>query len=232
MLKRPLNLNKLRTAISKNIKIKSAEASIFGDLIVPEGAKCAVIFSHGSGSGRFSPRNRLVAEYLNRAGIATLLIDLLTKEEEEKDNLTAEFRFNIGLLTERLLNATYWLKGDPATKNFDIGYFGASTGAASALKAAVKAGENVHAVVSRGGRPDLAGESLSIVRAPVLLVVGGNDHQVIKINEEALNKIKVKKELVIVPGATHLFEESGALERVAELAKGWFLRYLKCGNED
>jgi len=216
-----------RTVISRNIKIESAGAGIFGDLSVPFGAQCAVIFSHGSGSGRFSPRNRLVAEYLNRAGIATLLIDLLTKEEDEKDNLTGEFRFDIGLLTERLLGATYWLKDNPSTKNFGIGYFGASTGAASALKAAAKTGEIVQAVVSRGGRPDLAGESLSIVKAPVLLIVGGNDHQVIKINEEALSKIKAEKELIIVPAATHLFEEQGALEKVAELAKDWFLKYLR-----
>lgn len=175
-MKRSLNLNKPRTAISKNVEIKSGKTRIFGDLIVPEVAKCTVIFSHGSGSGRFSPRNRLVAEYLNRAGIATLLIDLLTKEEDEKDSITAEFRFDIELLTERLLSATYWLAHNPLTKNFGIGYFGASTGAASALKAAAKAGEKVHAVVSRGGRSDLAGESLSIVKAPVLLIVGGNDN--------------------------------------------------------
>ena len=225
-----MNLNKLRTVISKNVEIKSGKNRIFGDLIVPHGAKCAVIFSHGSGSGRFSPRNRLVADYLNKAGIATLLVDLLTGEEDEKDNITAEFRFDIELLTERLLNATYWLSNNSSTKNFDIGYFGASTGAASALKAAAKAGESIHAVVSRGGRPDLAGESLSIVKAPVLLIVGGNDHQVIEINEEALNKIKAKKELVIVPGATHLFEEPSTLEKVAELAKNWFLKYLKASE--
>ncbi|MDO8662861.1 MAG: dienelactone hydrolase family protein [Candidatus Omnitrophota bacterium] len=213
--------------ISKNIEIKSGKASIFGDLIVPPGAKYAVIFSHGSGSGRFSPRNRLVAEYLNKAFIATLLVDLLTKDEDELDAITAQFRFDIELLTGRLLSATDWLSHNPSTKNFDIGYFGASTGAASALKAAAKAVESIHAIVSRGGRPDLAGESLSTVKAPVLLIVGGNDHQVIKINEEALNKIKAEKELIIVPGATHLFEEPGALEKVAELAKGWFLKHLK-----
>ncbi len=227
MLKKSLNLKRPRTVISKNIEIKSGKARIFGDLIVPPGAKGAVIFSHGSGSGRFSPRNRLVAEHLNKAHIATLLVDLLTKDEDEKDAITAEFRFDIDLLTERLLSATNWLSQNPSTKNFNIGYFGASTGAASALKAAAKAGGSVHAVVSRGGRPDLAGESLSIVKAPVLLIVGGSDYQVISINEEALNKIKAKKELIIVPGATHLFEEPGALENVAELAKGWFLKYLE-----
>lgn len=227
MLKKSLNLNRPRTVISKNIEIKSGKARIFGDLIVPPGAKNAVIFSHGSGSGRFSPRNRLVSEYLNKAHIATLLVDLLTKDEDEKDAITAEFRFNIELLTERLLSATDWLSQNPSTKNFDIGYFGASTGAASALKAAAKTVEGVHAVVSRGGRPDLAGESLSIVKAPVLLIVGGNDHQVIKINEEALNKIKAEKKFVIVPGATHLFEEPGTLEKVAGLAKGWFLKHLE-----
>lgn len=226
MLKKSLSSGKPRTVTSRNIKIESGKATIFGDLTVPGGAKCAVIFSHGSGSGRFSPRNRFVAGYLNNAGIATLLVDLLTEEEDEKDNLTAKFRFNISLLTERLLSATYWMRDNPLAKDLSLGYFGASTGAASALKAAAKAGKIIQAVVSRGGRPDLAGESLSVVKAPVLLIVGANDFQVIEINEAAFNKIKAKKELVIVDGATHLFEEPGTLEKVAELAKGWFLKFL------
>jgi len=203
-----------------------------GDLVIPEKCKSIVIFAHGSGSSRQSPRNIFVAEVLQKAGLGTLLFDLLTAKEDE---IYAN-RFAITLLAERLKSATLWLKSQKEVKNLSaiggsafggkIGYFGASTGAAAALIAAAELNKVIGAVVSRGGRPDLALGYLAKVLAPTLLIVGGNDYDVIKLNEMAFNGLKAIKELSIVPGATHLFEEQGALEQVAELAKNWFLKYL------
>jgi putative phosphoribosyl transferase len=197
-----------------------------GDLVVPAGAAGVVLFAHGSGSSRQSPRNRYVARLLQHAGLATLLIDLLTLEEEAVDFRTAELRFNIDLLAERLQKAAEWLVTNPLTKNLRVGFFGASTGAAAALVAASRRPEVVGAIVSRGGRPDLAGSALARVLAPTLLIVGGDDTGVISLNRQALASLRGTRQLAIVPGATHLFEEAGALERVADLANQWFLRYL------
>jgi dienelactone hydrolase len=185
-----------------------------------------VLFAHGSGSGRHSPRNRYVARALQRAGLATLLIDLLTPEEEEADLRSGHLRFDVGLLAGRLAAATDWLAENPDTGDLRIGYFGASTGAGAALVAAAERPQEVGAVVSRGGRPDLAGDALPRVRAPTLLIVGGNDAPVIGMNEEAFARLRADKELEIVAGATHLFEEPGALEEVARLAAAWFARHL------
>ena len=193
-----------------------------GSLALPRQSPGLVVFAHGSGSSRFSPRNNFVARVLREAGIGTLLMDLLTEEEDA----IYQTRFNIDLLAERLLLATNWLQKQPSTKNLVIGYFGASTGAAAALKAAAVVGSKIGAVVSRGGRPDLAEEALSHVQSPTLLIVGGNDDIVIKLNREAYSRLTGKKQLVIVPGATHLFEEPGTLEEVARLAKDWFKQYL------
>ena len=198
---------------------------IEGDLILPENAKAAVIFAHGSGSSRHSPRNKYVAETLNHAGLATLLIDLLTVEEEVVDIGTAEYRFNVGLLANRLVAATNWAVNDHRLKNLPIGYFGASTGAAAALIAAAES-ERIGAVVSRGGRPDLAREYLDKVKAPTLLIVGEFDRDVIELNKTAAEMMRAPVEIRIVPGATHLFEEEGALEEVAACAREWFDRNL------
>ncbi len=193
-----------------------------GSLALPRHSPGLVVFAHGSGSSRFSPRNNFVARVLREAGIGTLLMDLLTEEEDK----VYQTRFNIDLLTERLLLATKWLQEQQHTKDLMIGYFGASTGAAAALKAAAVVGSKIGAVVSRGGRPDLAEEALSRVQSPTLLIVGGNDDIVIKLNHEAYSRLMGKKQLVIVPGATHLFEEPGTLEEVARLATDWFKQYL------
>jgi len=193
-----------------------------GSLALPRQSLGLVVFAHGSGSSRFSPRNNFVARVLREAGIGTLLMDLLTEEEDT----VYQTRFNIDLLTERLLLATRWLQEQQRTKNLVIGYFGASTGAAAALKAAAAEGSKIAAVVSRGGRPDLAKEALVLVQSPTLLIVGGNDDIVIELNREAYARLKGKKQLVIVPGATHLFEEPGTLEEVARLATDWFKQYL------
>ena len=208
------------------VKIASNGAFIEGNLSVPEGSKALVIFAHGSGSSRFSPRNAQVARKINAVGLGTLLIDLLTAEEEEVDVVTAEFRFDIDLLAKRLVSATEWVKKKADTKNMTIGYYGASTGAAAALIAAAKLPEHTKAVVSRGGRPDLAAEYLSKVKAPTLLIVGGNDPEVLEMNKDALRRIRVEKKLDVVPGATHLFEEPGKLEEVARLSIDWFLNHL------
>lgn len=200
-------------------------AQLSGDLVVPSGARGVVLFAHGSGSSRHSPRNRQVAEELQGAGLATLLIDLLTGREEEVDSLTAEHRFDIPLLSGRLEAATAWLDDDSATSDLNVGYFGASTGAAAALVAAAHRPE-VKAVVSRGGRPDLAADSLEDVKAPTLLIVGGRDEAVIGMNRSALQRLVCEKRLQIIEGATHLFEEPGALEQVSDLAGGWFLDHL------
>ena len=201
---------------------------IEGDLTIPNitiDAKGIVIFAHGSGSSRHSPRNQYVAQVLNNAGIATLLIDLLTKEEEKIDDVTREHRFNISLLARRLLASTDWISQHPKIRNLNIGYFGASTGAAAALVAASERPNVISAIVSRGGRPDLAGQQvLNRIQAPTLLIVGENDKQVIHLNEKALEQLSrlEKKKIVIIPGATHLFEEPGTLEEVARRASGWF----------
>jgi putative phosphoribosyl transferase len=190
-----------------------------GDLQIPPGAKGVVIFAHGSGSSRHSPRNRYVAEVLQKGGFATLLIDLLTKEEGLTDDVTATLRFDIDLLTDRLCQVAQWMK---TAKGLRIGFFGASTGAAAALSAAAEIKQGIAAVVSRGGRPDLAMQSLSKVEAPTLLIVGGFDGPVIGMNETAYAQLKCEKKMVIVPKATHLFEEPGALEEVARIALDWF----------
>jgi putative phosphoribosyl transferase len=197
-----------------------------GDLVVPEDAQGIVLFAHGSGSSRHSPRNRFVASRLHEAGLGTLLLDLLTIEEEAADLHTAHLRFDIGLLAERLVGATRWLEHRPSTSDLPVGYFGASTGGGAALIAAAELPAHVAAVVSRGGRPDLAGPALARVRAPTLLIVGGHDYQVLDLNRKALAQMTAEKELAIVAGATHLFEEPGALEEVAGLAAAWFFRHL------
>jgi putative phosphoribosyl transferase len=210
----------------KVVKIPAGSATINGNLVITQKAKGIVLFAHGSGSGRFSPRNTKVAREINAAGIATLLIDLLTEEEEAIDIYSGEFRFNIELLAKRLVFATEWLKKNPKTKNLTVGYFGASTGAAAALIAAAKLPDWTKAVVSRGGRPDLAGKHLSKVKAPTLLIVGGDDVQVLELNKQAMAQMTAEKKLTVVPGATHLFEEPGKLEEVGKLAINWFSRFL------
>jgi putative phosphoribosyl transferase len=208
------------------VQIASGEETINGNLTVPEGSKGIVLFAHGSGSSRFSPRNRYVAELMNKKGIATLLIDLLTADEEAVDEYTGQYRFDVSMLAERLVVSTKWLKTNSATKKLSVGYFGASTGAAAALIAAAKLPDDIAAVVSRGGRPDLAGENLAKVKAPTLLIVGGIDTEVLQLNREALQLIRAEKKLEIVPGASHLFEESGKLEEAAAFSISWFLKHL------
>jgi putative phosphoribosyl transferase len=208
------------------ISFLAGEAALEGDLTIPDGARGIVLFAHGSGSSRHSPRNRRVADTLNEEGLATLLIDLLSEEEEQLDRVTGELRFDIGFLAERLRSATAWLETDEAAGRLRLGYFGASTGAAAALVAAAELPDRVGAVVSRGGRPDLAGEQLGRVRAPTLLIVGGNDPHVLELNRQSLERLGGEKALEVVPGATHLFEEPGALDQVAELARAWFGRHL------
>ncbi|WP_141583384.1 dienelactone hydrolase family protein [Actinomadura sp. WMMA1423] len=210
------------------ITLRLPDAELAGDLVIPDGARGVVLFAHGSGSSRHSPRNRAVAEGLNAAGIGTLLIDLLTVPEEEADRVTAALRFDIDLLTRRLTGAiddlVEGLESAPHTAGLPIGLFGASTGAAAALGAAA-ARPRIAAVVSRGGRPDLAGPSLPYVRAPVLLIVGGHDTEVLELNEQAHRSLPTS-EVHVIPGATHLFEEPGALEQVTAQAADWFNRYL------
>jgi dienelactone hydrolase len=208
------------------VHLSTGPVTLEGNLGLPEGARGVVLFAHGSGSGRHSSRNRYVARLLNQAGLATLLIDLLTADEEAVDLQTAHLRFDIGLLAQRLVGATGWLTQQPDTRHLRIGYFGASTGAAAALVAAAERPDVVGAVVSRGGRPDLAGPALPLVRAPTLLIVGGSDVPVIGLNRAAFEQLRCEKQLVIVPGATHLFEEPGALDEVARLAREWFERHL------
>jgi putative phosphoribosyl transferase len=215
----------------RTVRIQADGAVLEGDLTVPEGAGGVVLFAHGSGSSRFSSRNRFVARALNQAGLATLLIDLLTREEESAERHTAHLRFDIGLLADRLAGAIRWLRETPATADLPIGLFGASTGGGAALVAAAREPDAVRAVVSRGGRPDLAGEALPHVRAPTLLIVGGGDVPVIGMNEEAMGRMDpgVEVRLEIVPGATHLFEEPGTLEEVARLAAEFLVRHLARG---
>jgi len=193
-----------------------------GDLCIPKSAAGIVLFAHGSGSSRRSPRNRFVAGVLQQAGLATLLFDLLTREEEAADALDAHLRFDIPLLATRLVAATRWVGSQAATRQLNLGYFGASTGAAAALVAAAELGAGVQAVVSRGGRPDLAGSLLAAVTAPTLLIVGGNDREVLELNEQARRQLRCQNRLEVVPGASHLFEEAGTLDQAAALAAAWF----------
>ena len=209
-----------------DVQIATPRAELSGNLTIPENPVALVLFAHGSGSSRHSPRNQFVARTLNRAGLGTLLFDLLTPEEEALDIRTREHRFNINLLAERLVHATKWATQQEQTRNLRIGYFGSSTGGAAALVAAAKLPQDVGAVVSRGGRPDLAGDFLPKVQAPTLLIVGSNDDVVIELNERARDQTRCEVKLEIIPGATHLFEEPGALEKVAKLASDWFLLHL------
>lgn len=219
-------MDSTRAAAQQVMAITIDSTSIQGDLAVPARPAGVVLFAHGSGSSRFSRRNRAVARALQDSGFATLLIDLLTREEDELDLETAQFRFDIALLARRLELAIAWLAGNPLTRPLPLGLFGASTGAAAALVTAAHAPQTVRAVVSRGGRPDLAGDALLRVQSPTLLIVGGNDPAVIGLNRQAFALLPGVKQLEIVPGATHLFEEPGALEQVARLAVEWFRGHL------
>jgi putative phosphoribosyl transferase len=213
-----------QAARASDVRIQSGEVTLEGELVLPEQADGVVVFAHGSGSSRDSPRNQFVAETIRAAGIGTLLFDLLTREEEGVDRYTRHLRFDIELLARRLVDATYWIKGE--VDLLRVGYFGASTGAAAALVAAAELGAIVGAIVSRGGRPDLARDSLRQVKAATLLIVGERDSPVIGLNEQAYAQLRCEKEVAIVPGATHLFEEPGALEQVAHLAADWFGKHL------
>lgn len=216
------------TARARDVQIRSGTVVLQGDLSIPAGASGVVLFAHGSGSSRHSPRNQFVARTIREAGVGTLLFDLLTKEEEAVDARTRHLRFDIGLLAERLIDTTYWIKGD--LSHLNVGFFGSSTGGGAALVAAAELGENVGAVVSRGGRPDLAGKALLQVKCPTLLIVGGLDYPVIEMNQTALAQLHCEKELILVPGATHLFEEPGTLNEVARLAAEWFRKYLRLAD--
>lgn len=208
------------------VRIPADEVTLEGNLSLPENSGGVVVFAHGSGSSRYSPRNRFVAQVLQKAGLGTLLFDLLTAGEEAEDEVTGKLRFNIPFLAERLVNATDWLMKSELIEDLHLGYFGASTGAAAALIAAASRPDIVSAVVSRGGRPDLALPVLNRVKAPTLLIVGGADYQVIDLNRKALAALKAESKLVIIPGATHLFEEPGTLEQAASYARDWFVKYL------
>jgi dienelactone hydrolase len=216
------------TVQGQDVEVLAHGIPLQGHLTVPDSATGAVVFAHGSGSSRHSPRNRFVAGVLQRAGLATLLVDLLTAKEEDTDRRTAHLRFNIDLLSGRLVGIVHWLLVDPRTIGLPVGAFGASTGAAAALIAAAREPERVSAVVSRGGRPDLAGIDLPRVRAPTLLIVGGEDHEVLELNRDALRALHLSSEsrVEIVAGAGHMFEEPGTLEQVAHLAAAWFARHL------
>jgi putative phosphoribosyl transferase len=223
-------MSRRKSSKMNEVHIQAGHAVLSGDLTIPENAVALVLFAHGSGSSRQSPRNQSVAQTLNKAGLATLLFDLLTREEEAIDMRTGEHRFNIGLLAERLVHATRWAQRQDQTRDLRLGYFGSSTGGAAALVAAAEVPQDVGAVVSRGGRPDLAGEALPRVHAPTLLIVGGNDDIVIELNEMARDQMRCEVKLEIVPGATHLFEEPGALEKVAKLASDWFVNHIGPGS--
>jgi putative phosphoribosyl transferase len=214
------------TEYERTVRVPAGAVTLEGDLTIPEGAQGVVLFAHGSGSSRHSPRNRRVAGLLNEAKLATLLVDLLTPDEEVADRRTGHLRFDIGLLAERLVENADWLGRQPETRDLALGCFGASTGAAAPLVAAAARPHSVAAVVSRGGRPDLAGPSLPVVRSPTLLIVGGDDPVVLELNRQASERLHCEKRLVVIPGATHLFEEPGALEEVARLARDWFELHL------
>ena len=213
------------------VRIPCGTVTLEGALAIPPGAKGVVVFAHGSGSSRHSPRNQFVAQVIRESGNGTLLFDLLTAEEEIEDNVRGNLRFDIALLASRLAEVTRWLVARPPARDICIGYFGSSTGAGAALVAATEVGQGIQAVVSRSGRPDLAGDALSRVQSPTLLIVGGYDNVVIRLNKEALAELRCERELEIVPGATHLFEEPGALEVVARLATGWFCRHFHANLE-
>lgn len=208
------------------VEIEIGDARLHGDLVIPADARGTIIFAHGSGSSRFSRRNRLVASTLRRGNFATLLMDLLSEQEEVIDARTAELRFDIPMLSERVVAAIEWILDDPQTGDLPIGLFGASTGAAAALVAAATVPDEVHAIVSRGGRPDLAGDALPRVTAPTLLIVGGDDTQVITLNKEAMARMTAPVRLQIIPGASHLFEEPGKLNEVAALAQEFYAEHL------
>lgn len=214
-------------AAERTVAIQAGGVELDGDLAIPEGARGIALFARGSGSSRHSFRNRFVAEELRSGGLGTLLFDLLTAHEEQVDLHTRQIRFDIGLLADRLIGAMAWLDTQDDTRGLPVGLFGASTGGGAALVAAARHPDRVNAVVSREGRPDLAGEDLPFVRAPTLLIVGGNDSVVIDLNEQAMARMNAPVLLEIIPGATHLFEESGALEQVAGLARAWFARHLQ-----
>ena len=211
----------------REVRIDAPGTTLDGDLVIPATAQGVVLFAHGSGSSRFSPRNQYVANALQQAGLATLLMDLLTPAEEALDAQTAHLRFDIRLLAERLVAATNWLRQEPATRDFVPGYFGASTGGGAALVAAADRPDRVRAVVSRGGRPDLAGSALENVTAPTLLIVGGRDTPVMDMNRDAMQRMIAEVQLETVPGATHQFEEPGALDAVARLGAEWFAKWLR-----
>ena len=220
-----------KLAVTRTVRIPAGREHLEGELKIPAGSKGVVLFAHGSGSSRHSPRNQFVARVIRESGNGTLLFDLLTREEEIEDDVTARLRFDIGLLARRLVEATRWLATQPETQQYGMGYFGSSTGGGAALVAAAELGKQIDAVVSRGGRPDLAGNALPRVLSPTLLIVGEYDEVVIRLNEEALAELRCEKELKIVPRATHLFEEPGTLEEVARLAADWFQRHLRARTE-
>ena len=209
-----------------SVVIPTDSVVLEGELELPRHTRGVVVFAHGSGSGRHSPRNQFVARMLREAGIGTLLLDLLTSEEEKQDNLTGLFRFDVEMLAKRLVDVTHWLTKQARTRKLKVCFFGSSTGAGAALLAAAELGDQVVAIVSRGGRPDLAHETLSMVKSPTLLIVGGYDEVVISMNDDAYGKLHCPKDFRIVPGATHLFEEPGKLEQVAELSAQWFAKHL------
>ncbi|CAD5378439.1 Alpha/beta hydrolase [Pseudomonas sp. OF001] len=220
-------MSDIRKVPQRSLRLDLKDGVLHGELAVPEDAEGLVVFAHGSGSSRFSPRNQQVARFFNDLGLGTLLLDLLTEDEQDIDEATREFRFDIPLLARRLVTVVDWLHGDERLQELVVGLFGASTGAAAALICAAQRHELVAAVVSRGGRTDLAGDALEHVRAPSLLIVGGEDGVVLALNRESLMRLAGIKRLEVVPGATHLFEEPGKLLKVAELAGEWFLRYLR-----
>jgi dienelactone hydrolase len=221
---------KVAAAAQRAVAVPAGPVTLAGDLALPDGARGVVLFAHGSGSSRRSPRNRAVAAALQARGLGTLVFDLLTPEEERADTRTGHLRFDIGLLARRLVAATDWLLGDADLATLDVGYFGASTGGGAALVAAADRPRRVRAVVCRGGRPDLAADALPRVEAPTLLIVGGEDRPVIGMNRDAMARMRADVRLEIVPGATHLFEEEGALEEVARLAGVFLARYLGSGS--
>jgi len=226
-----MNQTKPEGRIVRDVLIPSGRVELEGELNIPVGASGVVLFAHGSGSSRHSPRNKYVARTLHDSGMGTLLFDLLTRDEEEEEKYTRHLRFDIELLSRRLIDATNWLKTQADVASLPIGYFGSSTGAAAALVAAAELGERIAVVVSRGGRPDLAGDSLPKVKAATLLIVGGRDEQVIKLNWDAYRRLHCEKKVEIVDRATHLFEEPGTLEEVARLAAEWFKKHFESKAE-
>jgi predicted alpha/beta-hydrolase family hydrolase len=226
----PLEEEMEMLAESVMLQIPAGDVTLTGDFEVPENARGVVLFAHGSGSSRRSPRNQSVAETLRESNLATLLFDLLTPNEEVEDAYTAHLRFDIGMLSRRLTLVTEAIASDPRSGNLALGYFGASTGGAAALRAAAALGTAINAVISRGGRPDLAGEALPYVKAPTLLIVGERDQEVLRLNEHAYAQLTCEKSLAVVPRATHLFQEPGALEEVARLAAEWFRKHLRTGE--